>query len=62
MPTSKKAAPSKSNASNAGGMNEYSEREHQERIARDKERLKDPSLNEHNKQEIREKIAREEKR
>lgn len=59
MTTSKKAAPSKS-ANNVGGMNEYSEREHQERIARDKERLKDPTLNEHNKQEIREKIAREE--
>lgn len=66
MPTSKKAAPSKTASvggnNNGGGMNEYAEREHQARLERDKERLKDPNLNEHNKQEIREKIARESKR
>lgn len=46
----------------AVGSNEHNEREHQERLARDKERLKDPNLNEHDKNEIREKIAREAKR
>lgn len=44
------------------GMNDHNEREHQARLARDKERLKDPNLNEFDKNEIRERLAREAKR
>lgn len=57
MTAQKKAAePSKSSI----GMNDHNKREHEERLARDREKLKDPNLNEFQKNEIREKLAREE--
>lgn len=60
--TTRKQTPEPKAAGQTAGSNEHNDREHAAKVARDKERLKDPNLNEHDKNEIRERMAREAKR
>lgn len=51
----------KNQAKPGDGMNEHNEREHQERLAREAEKLKEgsPGDNEHNRKEHEDKLRRE---